>query len=85
MVLFNSLSRNIAKGMQIGQDSKPLVLRLDEDFDKVFHFDVPCHLHKIEVSLFSFLHRSRWMVLYTFCARLFICSAFYLCIECILM
>ena len=50
LVLFNSLSRTMPKGIQIGQDSKPLVLRLDEDFDKVYHYDVPCALHRIEVG-----------------------------------
>ena len=49
MALFNSLSRGVAKGLQVGQDSKPLVLRLDEDFDKIYHYDAPCALHRIEV------------------------------------
>ncbi|KAL8581232.1 hypothetical protein ACOMHN_038332 [Nucella lapillus] len=48
MVLFNSLSRSIPKGIMIGQDNKPLVLRLEEDFDNIFHFNVPCALHRIE-------------------------------------
>ncbi|KAK7088615.1 uncharacterized protein [Littorina saxatilis] len=48
IALFNSLSRSSPKGMMVGQDSKPLVLRLDEDFDKIYHYDVPCALHRIE-------------------------------------
>ena len=50
MVLFNNLSRTIPKGILIGQDSKPLVLRLDDDFDKIYHYDAPCTLHRIEVG-----------------------------------
>ncbi|XP_076453248.1 uncharacterized protein LOC143288541 [Babylonia areolata] len=48
IVLFNSLTRGVPKGILIGQDHKPLVLKLDEDFDRIYHYDVPCALHRIE-------------------------------------
>lgn len=49
MVQWNSMSRNIPKGLQVGQDGKATVLRVDEDFTTLYHYDVPCQLHRIEV------------------------------------
>ncbi|KAI8749274.1 restriction of telomere capping protein 5 [Biomphalaria glabrata] len=49
MVRWTEFSREIPKGITIGCEGKTQVLRLAEDFDKIFHYDVPCELHKIEV------------------------------------
>ncbi|KAK7469538.1 hypothetical protein BaRGS_00036444 [Batillaria attramentaria] len=49
LVMWNTTSRNCTKGLLIGQDGKPLVLRVDEDFDRIYHYDVPCAFHRMEV------------------------------------
>lgn len=49
--MLNTMSRNARKGIHMGVDERPLVICVDEDFDKVYHFDVPCALHRIEVRI----------------------------------
>ncbi|KAH9525423.1 hypothetical protein Btru_001401 [Bulinus truncatus] len=49
MVRWTEFSREIPKGITIGCEGKSQVIRLTDDFDKIYHYDVPCELHKIEV------------------------------------
>nr|KAG5688482.1 hypothetical protein BaRGS_011920 [Batillaria attramentaria] len=35
----------------LSMDGKPLVLRVDEDFDRIYHYDVPCAFHRMELRL----------------------------------
>ncbi|PVD32798.1 hypothetical protein C0Q70_08244 [Pomacea canaliculata] len=49
MVLWNMSSRNLPKGIQVGQDGKPLVLKINDEFESVSHYGVPCVFHRMEV------------------------------------
>lgn len=51
MVLWNMSSRNLPKGIQVGQDGKPLVLKINDEFESVSHYGVPCVFHRMEVGL----------------------------------
>ncbi|CAG5122932.1 unnamed protein product [Candidula unifasciata] len=49
MVRWNEAIRGIPKGISIGCDGKPEVLRISPDFDSVLHYTVPHAIHRIEV------------------------------------
>lgn len=49
MALWNTLDRNLPKGIQIGQTGKSTVLNIPLDFDHIQHYGVNCVLNKVEV------------------------------------
>lgn len=51
MVRWNETLRDVPKGISIGCDGKPEVLRLTQDFDRILHHGAPCNVHKIEVCM----------------------------------
>ncbi|CAL1536156.1 unnamed protein product [Lymnaea stagnalis] len=49
MIRWSEHAREIPKGITVGCEGKAQVLRLSVEFDKIYHYEVPCELHKIEV------------------------------------
>lgn len=69
MVRWTELARDIPKGITIGCNGKTQVLRLSNEFDKIFHYEVPCELHKIEARKYQQLKFFLFLKIFLFKAH----------------